>query len=253
MSPSPADPTPEGAPVDEQPAAETAASAPVGVDDLEEDGFERARRRQGLTIALVVLAGVVAIGGIPWALGFGPFAARLLSSTDVIVHVINRSEVPVEVEVSFARPVTVLPGHLDTTTALTGPLDVVARNTETGEVVESLSIRATGPIFYNVLGATCLVIFDLTALYGGQGGEMRVHARVMEDERLFVVEAQTVVRPRHPAPESALGTVHWVEDFGCDMVRDGDDAFLLARAELRMRERLDLLEERRRLLEGATP
>lgn len=224
---------------------------PAHLDD--DADFRRQQRLRVLAVAAAGLVFVGLLGVIPWALGFGPFASRLIGASDISVWVINQSDTPVRVEVSHARSLTVPPGHIDQTTSLSGPIVLTVFHAETGAELESFNLRASGPVFYNALGGTCLVVFDLTRMYGGQGGEMTIHARLLAEDRIHVVEADTLIRPRHPAPPQAIGTVHWVEDFACGLVREAEDHMVLARAEMRLRERLELLEERQRRMQQGSP
>lgn len=216
---------------------------------LDDEAYARHQRIQRVKLAAITMAGLLLVGGIPWLLGFGPFASRLIFADDIPVHVINQSGSPLDIEISYAQPLQLPSGHQDTTTALTGPLRIVARHADTGETLETLDIRATGPLFYNALGGTCLVVFDLSDMYGGRGGPMRILARLTPEDRIWTITSDTFVRPRHPPPEQAIGSVHWIEDFRCDLVREAEDHFLLGRAEIRMNERLEILEEHRRRLQ----
>ena len=195
--------------------------------------------------AIIGLALVAALAIGPKLAGFGWFGARFLFSAEVPIYALNLSGQDVTVELSFSSDTTLAAGTLEVLETLAGPITLVARDAD-GTVVDELSIDAQGPLFYNVAGADCLAVFDLTSFYGPQQrSAVTLHARIEQGTRLYPIDAETVVLPRRTNPDSTHGDVHWIESVSCSSLDPDRENELLMWAESRFMERRRQLEEAR--------
>ena len=190
--------------------------------------------------AVIALVAVVAI--LPWAFGFGPFAIRLLTSAEIEVHVLNLSgdDVHIELPVAADRPVPA--GTMEALATLEGRFTIAPRRDD-GTVVEEVEVDARTPVFYNVGGGRCFAVFDITNFYGGEGEVMTVVARLDEDARIHVFDADTVLLPRRTPPTQARGRVHWLEPVGCSLLDPEEEDYLIGSNLVRLEHRRDQYEE----------
>ncbi|MCB9532011.1 MAG: hypothetical protein H6698_05925 [Myxococcales bacterium] len=227
------------------------AAGAAAEDELAVDGNgDRGGRWIPVAIAAAAIGAVV---GAPWALGFGPAGARIFTSHEIPVHILNLSGQDVDIELAFTSPKRVTAGTLETLETLSGGATLVTRSPD-GAVVEELEIEADGPVFYNVGGGTCFAVFDLSEFYGDdeRGGDLRVVARLDESTRLYAFDAETVVLPRGVAPAAARGKVQWIEPVGCNLLELDEEPALIAQNLMRLRERRERRdEELRRVREAA--
>lgn len=201
-------------------------------------------RRSRAPAIVAALALVAAIGGIPWAIGFGPFGHRLLTGDEIPVHVLNLSGGDLTIELSFAADVVVAGGRMETLTTLTGGASLTSRDSD-GEVRDQLTFDADGPVFYFAGDDECFAVFDISDFYGGEPdeGDIRVVSRMPVGTNLHLFGADTVVLPRRVAPDQARGTVHWLEDVPCDLLTPENEGYLTTRSFVRLQQRRERYEE----------
>lgn len=215
-------------------------------DALEAElGQIRARaRKRTIVVAGTILAAMALVGAVPALLGYGPFASRLLFGGRVAVHLLNASDHDLVVSMPFVAPTEVKAGHMETVQTLRGPFELVARDAS-GQVVERLEGDAERPMVVNLLGATCLAVFDLTGFYGSDDRTVSVVTTLAGDVRLYEIEADAVVLPRRPPLDRAAGTVHWIELIDCASVGEDNRDDLAAWGEFRIMQRYNELQEAR--------
>ncbi|MFT6628568.1 MAG: hypothetical protein ACJA1R_001830 [Flavobacteriales bacterium] len=216
-------------------------SVEVGTYDLDLDDLPKAPSKIPLLIGAAVA--LFAIAAAPAMLGFGWFGARLLTSDEIDVYVLNTSGQDLDVALPFASVARVPGGTLQTLQTLTGEITIEALSTS-GESLEMLEVNATGPVFYNALGSECLVVFDVTDFYGGEAN-LTIVRRVSQEERIIVLDADTVVLPRRALPSQAIGTVHWVDVVGCALMDPEYEEDLLQRSLFRIQQRREAQQQAR--------
>jgi hypothetical protein len=204
-----------------------------------------ARKRKIIALAVVTTI-MTALAVLPAMAGLGPFGVRIITADNVEVHVLNLSGGDLDIELPFASTVRVTAGTMETLGTLEGPARLRAITPE-GDLFEELEFEATGPIFYNAGGGQCFAVFDISNLYGGgDDQQMSVVARLDEDTRIYAFEADTILLPRRTPPESARGSVHWLEPVGCGLLEPSEEHFLIGRSLLRLQERRQRYEEQLR-------
>lgn len=216
-----------------------------GADEIIGFEIDDPTGRRGLLGWVAALAAfVLALGLIPAKLGFGPFGLRLFTSDEIPVHVLNLSGSDLEVALSFASPVVVTGGTMETLVTLSGSSSLRATRPD-GTLVDDLEFEAAGPLFYNAGGGRCFAVFDISAYYDGEleEGDMTVVARLDEDTRLYEFEADTIVLPRRMAPDQARGVVHWLEPVGCSMLDPENESYLVGTSLVRLQQRRERYEE----------
>lgn len=215
---------------------------------------EPPRGRSVLTAVVVLGLFAIALGGIPWLIGFGPFGYRLLTGDEIAVHVLNLSGGDLEVELSFAATVTIEGGRMETLTTLSGGATLTAR-TPDGEVRDTVTFDEDQPVFYFAGSPDqCFAVFDITDFYNGEPeeGDLKFVRAMTAGTNFHAFEADTIVLPRRVAPDQARGVVHWLEDVSCDLLAEGNEPYLIARTFIRMQQRREAHEERQRAAREAT-
>lgn len=215
--------------------------------DIGFDIDEKAGQRSLLLTVGALAAFIAALALIPMAIGFGPFGLRVITSKEIPVHVLNLSGEDVTIALSFASEAQVVAGTMDSLETLAGPVSLESRSLD-GEVMESITLDATGPVFYNVGGGRCFAVFDISAFYDGESEveeNMTVVARLGEETRIHVFEADTVVLPRRVAPDQAIGVVHWLEPVGCGLLDPEEEPYLIGTSLVRLQQRRENYEEAR--------
>lgn len=192
-------------------------------------------------LGLVVAAILAVLGAAPLAFGLGPFGARLALAGTGAVHVLNTSGQDLTVDVSFAAPVVVPAGTMEVIETLRGRVTLIATAPD-GSVVETLVFDAGEATFYNAAQSACLVVVDLTDVYGGEG-VLRVHERVPREQALIHQASDVWLLPRRTPPEQAAGTVHMLEVVGCNLLAQEEEAFLLSQVQFRLEERRRAYQE----------
>ncbi len=204
--------------------------------------------RSALTAAIVVALFALALGAIPWLIGFGPFGHRLLTGDEIAVHVLNLSGGELEVELSFAATATIEGGRMETLMTLSGGATLTSR-TPDGEVRDTITFDEDRPVFYFAGSPDqCFAVFDITDFYNGEPeeGDLKLVRPMPAGTNFHAFEADTIVLPRRVAPDQARGTVHWLEDVSCDLLSDENGPYLIARTFVRMQQRREAHEERQR-------
>lgn len=230
--------------------AEVRAQRPEGSFSIREfimreseiDGFDVPPSRPWLG-PIIVVGALAIIGVIPYLLGFGFFASRVILSKDVNVYVWNFSGEELTFEIDFSEDVN-LPAGMETVRTLTGPVSITARGTD-GEIVEHFDIELERPVFYNANGSTCFAVYDVTAYYDGtEDSRLRLVDRIYQDDTFYEIQADTVVLPRRPTPTQAIGDVHWIEPVtDCDNLDPAYEESLLVQAEIRLQRRREEYEQ----------
>jgi hypothetical protein len=213
-----------------------------GLDDALLASDPGASRWIGPAIAVAV---VFALVGLPWAVGYGPLGVRLVTSHRVAIHVLNLSGGDVDVQLPFERRTVVRAGTLETLETLSGTIEIVTWDDELQES-DRFTVEATGPMLYDVGATQCLAVFDVTGMYGGRAQDAITFVEAVVRQRTYAFRADTVLLPRRTPPDTAVGTVHWIEPVDCETLTDGDPDDLLMWAEYRLRLRRERFEENRR-------
>lgn len=224
-----------------------ASPAATERSDIGFDIDENAGRRSLMLTVGALAAFIAALALIPMAIGFGPFGLRVITSKEIPVHVLNLSGGDVSIRLSFASDSDVTAGTMETLETLAGPITIETLGPN-GETLESLDVDADGPIFYNVGGGRCFAVFDISTFYDGESQveeNMTVVARLGEETRLHVFDADTVVLPRRVAPDQAMGVVHWLEPVGCGLLDPEEEPYLIGTSLVRLQQRRENYEEAR--------
>lgn len=213
------------------------------VDDTTLDPFGEdalpSRVRWPWVLGFLGLAAV--LGAAPAAFGLGPFGLRLALAGTAVIHVLNTSGQDLVVDVSFAAPMPVPAGTMEAIETLRGPITLVATDPD-GTKVESFAFDAGEATFYNADESACLVVVDLSDVYGGQG-VLRIHERVPREQALIHQASDVWLLPRRTPPEQAAGTIHMLEVVGCNLLAAEEESFLLSQVQFRLEERRRAYQE----------
>lgn len=221
---------------------EPATDPPVNSGDTE---IDIAVPPSGRGPAMVAVLGLLlAVGGIPWAIGFGPFGHRLLTGDEIAVHVLNLSGGELRIELSFAADAMVEGGRMDTLTTLSGGATLRSVDSD-GIVRDEIEFDADGPVFYFAGDDQCFAVLDISDFYGGEEdeGDLQVVRRMPVGTNFHAFDADTIVLPRRVAPDQARGTVHWLEDVPCDLLTPENEGYLTTRSFVRLQQRRERYEE----------
>ncbi len=228
-------------------------------DEDEFSEFQSEVRRKRLRLIALVALVITAIGILPWLIGFGFLGSRLVFSKKVTIYAINTStetrlawvEMPGPFAGRSART-ELAPNSLQRLTSLSGRFDLVLADDD-GAELERTSLNARDDIFYNPLGEACLAVFDLTPFYGNPNApeEIPILDRIPQGTAIYEITADTLVLPRRLNPQRAAGAVHWIEDFGCDLLEPDQAGYLEMRAALKLQERYEQALEHQQELERA--
>ena len=207
-----------------------------------------ARRRQliGAFITFDVVIVLVAI--IPWLLGYGFFAHRAFDRSPAQVFVFNNGNTAHEAWVVLNGPlaqptnrVPVAPYTVQMLETIRAPQTLHVRSTQGGEQLRSWPIDPQAGTLINLDPEMCMVVFDITPMYQGAPDDtpaLPIVARIPAGQAVWYSDAERLIPPRRPLPSRATGTIHWAEDFGCDLLEPELEELLIVRAGTRLQDRM---------------
>lgn len=196
-------------------------------------------------VVLLVVLGVGILGGLPWAMGLGPFGLRQFLSHDVTLWVINTSGQDLTIQLTNDPPRLVRNFTVEQIDTLSGQT-VVATLNAAGEVLEEHPWDLQEDALLNALGSECMAVVDLDGYYGeGADGQLDIVARIRRDDRLYTLQADQVLLPRHTMPDTIRGTMHWIETVNCELLDEERTLTLASTLAARMATRRAELENQR--------
>lgn len=226
-------------------------------DDLrwqqeQEASFERKRKKEKtdrmLWIGILVAAfAVVAI--YPALIGVGPFGIKSIRADTVAVWVYNTTEHTADVDLAYNAPLAfhheenIAPYGIQRLMMKAGKRSFTFTQRETPKTV---NLHITSPTLFTLGKDTCYAVFDVGEFYHGaeQGeAELKLVQTIPAGTFMYESPADVMVVPRQALPQKAQGSIHWVEDFGCQLIEDGQRPTLLLRARMKLEERQAALEE----------
>ena len=211
---------------------------------MHEDDIKPPGRGYG-AYAIGALGLLVFLAVVPKLLGLDWFALRAITSKTIYVHVLNTSGQDLEVSVSHGSTETVTAGTMALIQTMSGDVSISARGLD-GELLEELEVRLDDDTLYNALGSECLAVLDVSSFYGADNIPFSVVDRIRREDRLYTFTAGTVLLPRGTPPDSAAPPVHWIETFGCELLDDEEEGYLLTQAQVRLNARWEAYQEARR-------
>jgi hypothetical protein len=217
--------------------------------------------RRWLAPVGVGLAGLAAFGLVTWMLGLGPFAYRQILYGSTEIYLLNMTPRPVFVTLDSGRPIEVGPEEAERTPLLGGTTTLTTRD-EAGRLIEELEVRADGsPVLYNVEGAKCLVLSDVSSFYlGGQPADqgVKVVKTFERGSRVVVLPPGQVIWPRKTLDDKVRDAekgVAWIDMVACPLLDPEEASVLEAHLNVLLTERKSqeraLELQRKMLLEGS--
>lgn len=200
-----------------------------------------ARRRSALLWAGVLGAGLLAFGVLTWALGGGFFAWRIIAYDRGEIYILNMTDAPVFVSFDGGEPIEVPAQDARRTTRNGGETEVETRRAD-GTLVEAVTIFIDGaPALYNVEGATCLALSDVSGFYlPGRERSAEVVARYEAGTRAVPLPSERIIWPRKTLQDEirmAEAGVHWIEPVACPLLDPQEDHVLTAHLNTLLSER----------------
>lgn len=196
----------------------------------------------------IALGIALVFGLVTWALGLGPFAYRQILYGTSQVYILNMTEGPVEVTLDKGRPVVVAPESAERTPILGGTTHLVA--TKSGELIEEVDAFVDGhPLVYNVGGAQCLVLSDVSSFYlGSANPAVEVKAVFGVGTKLIPLPHTRVIWPRETLRDQVQGAsegVAWLEIVGCSLIEPQERQVLESHLNVLLTERKRVEVERK--------
>jgi hypothetical protein len=216
--------------------------------------MKQAARRGRLKVGLGILlfAGMLAV--LPMTLGLGPFGYKLFRYDRVTMYVANGTDW--EITVSVGNSSNQLPRmEVASFDFLAGEDLHLTTRTEDGELLEELVFSTDNQdVFYNVDGALCFAMMNVSRLYHEQHQENPVEMirGIDSDDRFVLIPEGVFIRPRGVAPSTVPGghQVTWIDDVACLLLDPGNEHLLLQQQLIEMQGRRDrreaMIEEQRR-------
>ena len=187
----------------------------------------------------VVLAVVMIFGGVTWALGLGPFAYRQIYYGTSEIYMLNMSDQVVSVTLDGGKPYELSPESADRTPLLGGTTHVVTRDKD-GAVLEEFDVFVDGaPIFYNVAGAKCLALADVSSYYRGGDKGIELLGTYKRGTKIVALPHDNIIWPRQTLRDEVRGGagVAWIEMVACSLVEGGEDHLLAGHLDFLLTER----------------
>src|SRR5690625_88497 len=226
-------------------------------DDLrwqqEQDAaFERKKRKEKADrrLWIGIILGSFAVAAIyPALIGIGPFGIQSVRADTVSVWVYNTTEHTADVDIAYNAPLafhhqeTLPPYGIERLLMKAGKRTLkITQNDQT----QSASIDVQHPTLFTLGQKTCYAVFDVSEFYHGnpkgQEPDLRLVETLPAGTFMYQSSANVMVVPRQALPSQVNGSIHWVEDFGCDLLRDDQRDTLLLRARMKLEERQAALE-----------
>lgn len=226
-------------------------------DDLrwhqeQEAAFERKKRKdksdRRLWIGIIVAAFAVA-GIYPALIGIGPFGVQSVRADTVPVWVYNTTEHTTDVDIAYNAPLAF--HHKETLPpyGIERMLLKAGRRTLTihqDQRADQTAIDVQHPTLFTLGNKTCYAVFDVSEFYHGNPDGNEPDLRLVETlpagTFMYQSPADVMVVPRQALPSKVNGSIHWVEDFGCDLIQDDQRDTLHLRARMKLEERQAALE-----------
>lgn len=230
-------------------------------DDLrwqqeQEAAFERKKKKERserrLWIAILTVA--VAVAAIyPALIGIGPFGIQSVRSATVAVWVYNTTEHTTDVDIAYNAPLafhhqeSIPPYGIQRLMLNAGKRTLTLSHKD---ITSDIQVDIQHPTLFTLGNRTCYAVFDVGEFYHGnpQGNEpdLRFIETIPAGTFMYQSRADVMVVPRQALPSKVNGSIHWVEDFGCDLMDDDQRDTLLLRARMKLEERQAALEEAQR-------
>ena len=192
-----------------------------------------------LMYAAVVVGVVLIFGVVTWALGLGPFAYRQIWYGTSEIYILNMSDEAVTVSLDGGSGLEVVPQSADRTPLLGGTTHVVTRRKD-GSVVEEFDVFVDGaPVFYNVSGAKCLAVADVSSYYRGGDKGIEVLATYKLGTKVVPLPYDNMIWPRQTLRDEVRGGsgVAWIEMVACSLLEPGEAHLLASHLDFLLTER----------------
>lgn len=196
-----------------------------------------------VALLILVLALIAGFGAIGQAVGTGWFGHRtmlygtgelyVLNLHDELRYISVDGKEAVEVPIQNAQVVELIGG-----TSRVEVFDAARKLIDTYQITIDHSHA-----LLNLSDDSCLVVADVTGLYGGRRGGLTITDRLREDTRVYVPETLNVIWPRRSFPaqlDSSSSKAVWIELVGCTLF-DEDD-FLQAYLDIRLEQRMERMK-----------
>lgn len=230
-------------------------------DDLrwqqeQEAAFERKKKKDAserrLWIAILTIA--VAVAAIyPALIGIGPFGIQSVRSPTVPVWIYNTTEHTTDVDIAYNAPLafhhqeTIPPYGIQRMMMNAGKRKLTLSHSDTSTTTQ---VDIQHPALFTLGKKTCYAVFDVSEFYHGnregKDPDLRLVETIPAGTFMYQSSANVMVVPRQALPSQVNGSIHWVEDFGCDLLQDDQRDTLLLRARMKLEERQAALEEAQR-------
>lgn len=230
--------------------------------DVDEFGRElRAlKRRRWLRATAITGLLVAVVGAIPWFFGYGFLGRELFASHDAQVYLMNPRETGAVAEIARAGGVVGAsqtlraPGRqMKAFPILSGRHRVTLRSgTET--LVDDEPVVIDRGLFLTTDRDSCYVVFDLAPLYESSeasGHRLPIVARFGPGQFRYDTRSDRVVLPGKVHPDRKQGTLHWIEDFRCEITRPENEEDLQEVAINTLMMRKQRLEDAKQRLRDA--
>jgi hypothetical protein len=193
-----------------------------------------------VVIAVTIVALIAGFGAIGQLVGTGWFGHRtmlygkgdlyVLNLTDELRHIAVDGKEAVEVPVQNAQIVELIGG-----TSRVEIFDADRRLVDTYQVTIDHSHA-----LLNLSDDSCLVVADVSGLYGGRREGLKIIDKLRADTRLYIPETTNVIWPRRSFPtrlDGASSKAVWIELVGCALL--DEDEFLQAYLDVRLEQRME--------------
>jgi hypothetical protein len=187
----------------------------------------------------VILAVIVVFGVVTWALGLGPFAYRQIYYGTSEIYMLNMSDEAVTVTLDGGKPLELVPESADRTPLLGGTTHVITRKKD-GTVLEEFDVFVDGaPVFYNVAGAKCLALSDVSSYYRGGDKGIEVLATYGRGTKIIPLPHDNIIWPRQTLRDEVRGGagVAWIEMVACPLAEVGEENVLAGHLDFLLTER----------------
>lgn len=226
-------------------------------DDLrwqqeQEASFERKRKKEKADRVLwlgIISAALAIVVIYPALIGIGPFGIKSIRADTIPIWVYNTTEHTTDIDVAYNAPLAfhhqenIPPYGIERMMMKAGMRTLkVTHNEQT----ETMRLDLQHPTLLTLGKKTCYAAFDVGEFYHGTDEgepELRLVQTIPAGTFMYESTADVMVVPRQALPQRVHGTIHWVEDFGCELIEERHHDTLLLRARMKLEERQAALEE----------
>lgn len=205
---------------------------------------EKSERRLWIGIILAAFA-VVAI--YPALIGIGPFGIASVRADTVPVWIYNTTEHTTDVDLAYNAPLafhhqeTIPPYGIQRMLMKAGKRTLTLTQ---NNHADAHPLDVQHPTLITLGDQTCYAVFDVTAFYQGEeDADLQLVETIPAGTFVYESSANVMVVPRQALPHQVSGNIHWVEDFGCDLIQEDQRDTLLLRARMKLEERQAALEK----------